>query len=71
MILCNETSRKFLKDKGATQTCRFTSIEDSAAKTLAQFTGYLNLSRLKSLSDAAAQAVVKLSKVLSDFGRCL
>ena len=59
MILCDKTAQQFLKNKGTEGIYRFTTIEDSAAETLARFSGYLLLSGLKSLSDKAAQSLAQ------------
>jgi hypothetical protein len=56
-VLTKAIAEKFLKDEDSVDLTGFTSIEDDAAKALAQHKRELWLSGLKSLSDAAAQAL--------------
>ncbi len=58
-LLTKEIAEHFIKDSGSVDLSTFTSIEDEAAKVLAQHKGGLDLHGLKQLSDLAALALSK------------
>jgi len=62
-VLTKEIVGEFLKNADSIDLSDFISIEDDAAQILAQHKGDLRLKGLKSLNDAAAYSLAKLSGV--------
>ena len=56
-LLTKEIAEHFIQDNGSVDLSTFTSIQDEAAKVLAQHKRRLDLHGLKQLSDSAAQAL--------------
>lgn len=63
-ILTREIADKFLKNNASVDLEKFTSIEDDAAKVLAEHNGSLGLRSLKKLSNEAAQSLCEHKGIL-------
>jgi hypothetical protein len=69
-ILIREIAEKFLKDNDSVDLEKFTSLEDDAAKVLAEHKGSLGLNGMTTLSKAAASYLAKVAPLLGEIN-CL